>query len=102
METMIVSRRHFFGLAAGAVGFPPPRVRAQEGGQRPVFRVKVDMVVLSFTVTDSKNHYVNDLKPPDFRIYEDGLLQTLNTFAEGAKPPVEVTEDGKTRPLVGH
>ena len=26
--------------------------------ERPVFRVKVDMVVLGFTVTDSKGKYV--------------------------------------------
>ncbi|MBV9745207.1 MAG: VWA domain-containing protein [Acidobacteriia bacterium] len=95
---MIVSRRELFRLAAGAA-CPCMLVRAQEGGQRPVFRVKVDMVVLSFTVTDSKNHYINGLKPVDFRIYEDGILEKLNTFAEGVKPPVEVTEDGKTRPL---
>ena len=44
-------------------------LRAQETSQRPVFRVKVDMVVLSFQVTDSKNHYINGLKPGDFRIY---------------------------------
>lgn len=75
-------------------------LRAQEQDQRPVFRVKVDMVVLAFTVTDSKNHYINGLKPADFRIYEDGILQKLNTFAEGAKPPVAVLEDGKVRPLL--
>lgn len=92
---MIISRRELFGLAAGGV-----MLRAQEGGQRPVFRVKVDLVVLSFTVTDNKNHYINDLKPSDLRIYEDGILQKLNTFAAGDKPPVLVTEDGKTRPLV--
>jgi Ca-activated chloride channel homolog len=96
---MIVSRRELFCLAAGAA-CPSMLVRAQEGGQRPIFRVKVDMVVLSFTVTDSRSHYINGLKPVDFRIYEDGILQKLNTFAEGAKPPVEVAEDGKTRPLV--
>jgi hypothetical protein len=44
-------------------------LRAQE--QRPTFRVKVDMVVLSFTVTDSKGHYINGLKPSDFRLTED-------------------------------
>jgi len=92
---MIISRRELFGLAAGGA-----LLRAQEGGQRPVFRVKVDLVVLSFTVTDNKNHYVNDLKPSDVRIYEDGILQKLNTFAAGAKPPLLVTEDGKTQPLV--
>ena len=68
--------------------------------ERPTFRVKVDMVVMSFTVTDSKNHYINGLKPNDFRIYEDGIVQKLNTFGEGNKPPVQVMENGQTRPLM--
>ena len=92
---MIFTRRELFGVAAGGA-----LLRAQETGQRPVFRVKVDMVVLAFTVTDSRGHYINGLKPSDFRIYEDGILQKLNTFAEGAKPPVGVTEDGKAQPLL--
>jgi len=95
---MMVSRRELFGLAAGAA-LQAPRLAGQEG-QRPVFRVKVDMVVLAFTVTDSKNHYINGLKPPDFRIYEDGILQKLNTFAEGTKPPLLIADDGTARPLV--
>ena len=79
--------------AAGAV------LRAQDG-QRPIFRVKVDMVVLSFQVTDNKGHYVNGLKPTDFRIFEDGILQQIATFAEGAKAPLAVSEDGATKPLL--
>ncbi|MCS7024808.1 MAG: hypothetical protein NZV14_08395 [Bryobacteraceae bacterium] len=51
---------------------------------RPTFRVKVDMVVLTFTVTDSKGKYVNGLKPSDFRILEDGIVQKLNTFSPKA------------------
>ena len=35
----------------------------------PVFRTKVDLVVLSFTVTDSKGRYINGLKPADFKIF---------------------------------
>jgi Ca-activated chloride channel family protein len=72
--------------------------RAQE---RPpaVFKVKVDMVVLSFTVTDSKGHYVTGLKPGDFRILEDGIPQKISTFAEGSKPAVQVLENGSVRPL---
>ena len=66
---------------------------------RPTFRVKVDMVVLSFTVTDSKGHYINGLKPSDFRVTEDGIVQKINTFGEGSKPPLQVLEDGTTRPL---
>ncbi len=48
--------------------------------ERPTFRIKVDMVVLSFTVTNSKGNYVNDLKPSDFRVTEDGIVQKINTF----------------------
>src|SRR5665213_2681985 len=70
---------------------------AQE--QRPTFRVKVDMVVLSFTVTDSKGHYINGLKPSDFRLTEDTIAQKINTFGEGNKPPVQVLDNGTTRPL---
>jgi VWFA-related protein len=70
---------------------------AQE--QRPTFRVKVDMVVLSFTVTDSKGHYINGLKPSDFRLTEDSIAQKINTFGEGNKPPVQVLDNGSTRPL---
>ncbi|MEO8593869.1 MAG: VWA domain-containing protein [Candidatus Solibacter sp.] len=91
---MTISRRGFLGVTTvGAV------LHAQEG-QRPIFRVKVDMVVLSFQVTDSKGHYVNGLKPTDFRIYEDGILQQVATFAEGAKAPLAVSEDGTTRPML--
>ena len=83
------------GMTAGGL-----LLRAQDTGQRPIFRVKGDMVVLSFQVTDSKNHYINGLKPSDFRILEDGILQKIGTFAEGANVPVAVAENGATRPLL--
>ena len=72
---------------------------AQETKQ-PVFRVKVDMVVLSFTITDSKGKYVNNLKPKDFKILEDGIPQKMATFAEGNKTPLTISEDGSMRPVV--
>jgi len=68
--------------------------------ERPVFRVKVDMVVLGFTVTDSKGKYVTGLKPKDFRVLEDGIVQKMSTFAEGNKPPIQVMEDGSTQPIL--
>src|SRR5262249_48238233 len=92
---MIISRRDLFGIAAGGA-----ILRAQDGSPRTIFRVKVDMVVLNFTVTNNKGGYINGLKPIDFRIYEDGILQRLTTFAEGGKPPLAVNEDGTTRPLL--
>jgi len=66
---------------------------------RPTFKVKVDMVVLSFQVTDNKGHYVNGLKPKDFKVLEDGIQQKVATFAEGSKPPVQVAEDGTLRAI---
>ena len=68
--------------------------------ERPTFRVKVDMVVLSFTVNDSKGKNVAGLKPADFRILEDGIVQKMATFAEGNRPALQVNEDGSTRPLI--
>lgn len=67
---------------------------------RPTFRVKVDMVVLSFTITDNKGKYINGLKPKDFRILEDGITQKINTFTEGTRPPVQVAEDGSLKPVL--
>jgi VWFA-related protein len=62
--------------------------------------VEVDMVVLSFTVTDNKGRYINGLRPGDFRVLEDGISQKVATFAEGNRPPIAVLEDGSTRPIV--
>jgi VWFA-related protein len=66
---------------------------------RPTFRVKVDLVVLSFQITDSRGHYINNLKPKDFRILEDGIPQKIARFAEGTQPPVEVAEDGTLKAI---
>jgi len=95
----MISRRHFFGMTAGlaSAGW----VQAQDAQRPTVFKVKVDMVVLSFTVTDSHGKYINGLKPTEFKIFEDGILQKVNTFAEGAKPPVMIGDDGAVKPLDG-
>ena len=86
-----------------AISALAPMARAQEAnrpGSRPVFRIKVDMVVHSFTVLDNKGRYVNGLKPQDVRVMEDGIEQKIATFAEGNQPPLEVMDDGSTRPLM--
>jgi len=92
---MNITRRGFIGVSAAGASI----LRAQDA-PRTVFKVKVDMVVLSFQVTDSKGHYVNGLKPTDFKIFEDGIQQSISTFAEGAKAPLQVSEDGSTKPIV--
>src|SRR5258707_4423143 len=84
-------------VSSVAVGAATLLLWAQE---RPVFRVKVDMVVLSFTVTNNKGEYRNGLKPSDFKITEDGIVQKIATFAEGNRPALQVNDDGSTRPLI--
>ena len=91
-----MNRRNGLVLAAVGITGALAWLYAQE---RPTFRIKVDMVVLSFEVTDNKGHYVNGLKPSDFRITEDGIKEKINTFSEGNRPPVQVAEDGSTKPL---
>lgn len=89
-------------VAGALLWLPVSRLRAQQPQEeeRPVFKVKVDMVVLSFTVTDSKGRYITGLKPKDFRVTEDGISQKINTFGEGNRPPVQVLDDGTSRPLI--
>ena len=75
-------------------------VRAQDQNQA-TFHVKVDMVVLSFSVTDAKGKYVNGLKPRDFKVFEDDIPQKVATFTEGNHAPLQVLDGGQTRPLHG-
>ncbi|MDQ6707760.1 MAG: VWA domain-containing protein [Acidobacteriota bacterium] len=85
--------------AAVALGASGIWLWAQEG-HVPVFKSKVDLVVLSFTVTDGKGHYINGLKPSDFKVTEDGIPEKISTFAEGNKQAMEVLSDGTLRPLI--
>jgi VWFA-related protein len=68
---------------------------------KPTFKAKVDLVVLSFTVQDRRGHYVKNLKPSDFRVLEDGIGQKISTFAEGTKPAMRILEDGSLKHIMG-
>jgi Ca-activated chloride channel homolog len=56
------------------------------------FHVIVDLVQLNVAVTDSKGNYVTGLKPSDFQITEDGISETIATFAEGNAPARRVAD----------
>ena len=89
-----------FGFLAGI----PTLVQAQES---PDIHVVVNMVQLNVAVTDKKGNYVTGLKPSDFQIVEDGLVEKAATFGEGNEPvrnlgdvaPPEASLDAKE--LVG-
>lgn len=79
-------------LLAGAF-FPEP-LAAQENPASTLFRVEVDLVVLNVTVTDRRGRYISDLKPGDFRVLEDGVVQDLAGYSEGNAAPVNISELG--------
>src|SRR5260370_8927086 len=71
-----------------------------QDAKNPVFRTKVDLVVLSFTVSDNKGHYINNLKPCDFRSLEHGIVAKISTFAEGNKPAAHAPDHGTLPPSI--
>jgi len=54
--------------------------------ESPDIHVVVNMVQLNVAVTDKKGNYVTGLKPSDFEIVEDGIVEKAATFGEGNEP----------------
>jgi Ca-activated chloride channel homolog len=59
---------------------------------KPDLRVEVNMVQLNVAVTDKNGNYITGLKPKDFTIVEDGILERTATFAEGDEPARSLSE----------
>src|SRR5208337_4977995 len=59
---------------------------AEKKGREYTINVDVNLVVLHATVLDKKGHIANDLKPEDFRVYEDGEPQKLSVFSHADIP----------------
>lgn len=55
-------------------------------GQDEPVRLHSDLVVLNLTVTDRAGLYAHGLKPKDFTILEDGVLQSLESFSAEEAP----------------
>jgi len=66
-----------------------PDIEAQES---PDFHVVVNMVQLNVAVTDKSGKYITGLRPKDFAISEDGILEKTATFAEGNEPARSLRE----------
>ena len=66
--------------------------RAQDS---PDIHVVVNMVQLNVAVTDNKGNYITGLKPSDFAIYEDGIMEKPATFAEGDAPAHRLDDLGQ-------
>ncbi len=65
-------------------------VATSAAGQVPTFSARSDLVVFSATAVDGKGRPVTDLRPEEFRVYEDGRLQRIVHFHEGLGLPARV------------
>ncbi len=85
---------------------------AVDAQESPNIHVVVNMVQLSVAVTDKKGNYITGLRPEDFEIHEDGIVEKAATFAEGdesarsltdvaAHDPNAVGDDVATQPSAG-
>ncbi len=74
--------------------------------ETPYFKVPVNIVTIRATVKDKQGNPVADLNQNDFKIYEDGKLQEINSFAretfplsrEPAQDPKNATASAKSSP----
>jgi VWFA-related protein len=62
----------------------PQRMSAQQpgapAGNSATLKTQVDEVVLDIVARDKKGRAINDLKPQDITVIDDGAKQTLNSF----------------------
>jgi len=78
-------------------------IRTAHSLSRLTLRVNSDLVVLEAGVTDPRGANVPDLKLADFRVYEDGRLQTIRQFSAEERPAtiaLVVDNSGSMRPNV--
>lgn len=64
----------------------PTEKPATASKRPPVIRVDVDLVVVKVTVTDPLNRYVTGLNQEHFKLYENGVEQTVTHFAHEDAP----------------
>jgi VWFA-related protein len=77
------------GLSLAAVF---PGVKRACAQANPDIHVVVNMVQLNVAVTDKKGNYITGLRPEDFAIVEDGILEKAATFSEGNSPTRSLSE----------
>src|SRR5262245_25678467 len=71
--------------ALGAVAVPTGS-QEQKQEDRYQFRVTVDLISLSVTVTDARSRFVTELLQKDFAVYEDGVSQEISVFSQEDLP----------------
>ncbi len=64
--------------------------KATSAKDQTTFKVSTSIVVVNATVTDKDGHSVKDLTAKDVRVYDDGKLQAIETFALESYRPRQI------------
>jgi len=91
----------FLLCASLLVAQQPPAVAPDSPAPEVVFSVTTSLVQVDAVVTDSKGHYVTDLTPDDFAVYDDGKPQKITHFSYvrvAPKAPAGPKPEGKPSP----
>ncbi|MBN1567855.1 MAG: VWA domain-containing protein [Acidobacteria bacterium] len=77
------------------------KTRDESSEQTPLtFKVPIGVVVVNANVTDERGNPVTDLTREDFRVYEDGKLQSIQTFALESYNPANSDEKSSVEPAL--
>jgi len=93
--------RCFARLALIATAVLAARLLAQQGEPpSPTIKVDVRQVLVPVVVTDKEGHHVPGLKQTDFKVFEDGIEQTITAFSvqSSGVPSVESAAAGPGKP----
>jgi Ca-activated chloride channel family protein len=82
-------RRVWLAVAAAAASVLALAAQERPQGDGFSFRTGVDLINVTATVTDEHGRFVPGLRAEDFRLYEDGKLQTIQQF-DAERVPVSV------------
>ena len=82
-------------LCAGLCGLP----LAAQDNNLPVIRSTTQEVLLDVVVRDKKERLIRDLKPEEFRVFEDGVPQSVRSFrftdTDEAQPAPAAPQSGR-------
>jgi len=73
-------------MLGGAGDAQSPDWSLRSGKQGPDIRVHSDLVVLHVAVTDRQSRFVPGLAQAEFKVYEDGVPQTISFFSHEDHP----------------
>ena len=83
-HAFLVPLLFFLGIAGSPLSFMTEPFISVNGQAK--IEATTDLVLLPVKVTDTRGSFVSALKLQDFRVYEEGQLQTLTVFEEGDTP----------------